>query len=95
MTGQRRRTDRALHRLRDQSQRRGTTSQRRRGRHLHPAPAGVAGSVRGNDASDYTLRIDCIDETLAAPNLGMSVARGAGSSATARATTGSPPAPTS
>jgi hypothetical protein len=33
----------------------------------------VAGSVRGDDASDYKLRIDCIDETLAAPNLLMSV----------------------
>ena len=35
---------------------------------------GVAGSVRGNDASNYTLRIDCIDDTLAAPNGSMSVA---------------------
>ena len=35
---------------------------------------GVAGSVRGNDASNYTLRIDCIDDTLAAPNGGMSIA---------------------
>jgi hypothetical protein len=34
----------------------------------------VAGSVRGDDGSDYKLRIDCIDETLAAPNLLMSVA---------------------
>ena len=33
----------------------------------------VAGSVRGDDASDYKLRIDCIDETLAAPNAIMSV----------------------
>jgi hypothetical protein len=33
----------------------------------------VAGSVRGDDGSDYKLRIDCIDETLAAPNLNMSV----------------------
>jgi hypothetical protein len=33
----------------------------------------VAGSVRGDDGSDYKLRIDCIDETLAAPNPAMSV----------------------
>jgi hypothetical protein len=33
----------------------------------------VAGSVRGDDGSDYKLRIDCIDETLAAPNGNMSV----------------------
>jgi hypothetical protein len=33
----------------------------------------VAGSVRGDDGSDYKLRIDCIDETEAAPNLNMSV----------------------
>ena len=34
----------------------------------------VAGEVRGDDGSDYLLRIDCIDETLAAPNTLMSVA---------------------
>lgn len=34
----------------------------------------VAGEVRGDDGSDYKLRIDCIDETLAAPNALMSVA---------------------
>ena len=33
---------------------------------------GVAGSTRGDDGSDYKLRIDCIDETLAAPNALMS-----------------------
>jgi hypothetical protein len=33
----------------------------------------VAGSTRGDAGSDYTLRIDCIDETLAAPNAIMSV----------------------
>ena len=33
----------------------------------------MAGSVLGDDASDYKLQIDCIDETLAAPNTNMSV----------------------
>jgi hypothetical protein len=33
----------------------------------------VAGSVRGDDSSDYELVIDCIDETLAEPNVNMSV----------------------
>jgi hypothetical protein len=32
----------------------------------------VAGNVIGNGAANYTLRIDCIDDTLAAPNGNMS-----------------------
>ena len=32
----------------------------------------VAGNVIGNAEGDYTLRIDCIDDTLAAPNTNMS-----------------------
>jgi hypothetical protein len=32
----------------------------------------VAGNVIGNGAANYQLRIDCIDDTLAAPNAGMS-----------------------
>jgi hypothetical protein len=32
----------------------------------------VAGNAVGNSAANYTLRIDCIDDTLAAPNGGMS-----------------------
>ena len=32
----------------------------------------VAGNVIGNGAADYRLRIDCIDDTLAAPNGAMS-----------------------
>jgi hypothetical protein len=33
---------------------------------------GVAGNVIGNSAANYRLRIDCIDDTLAAPNAAMS-----------------------
>ena len=33
----------------------------------------VAGSVLGDSRAEYKLRIDCIDETLAAPNINMSV----------------------
>src|SRR4029453_3790025 len=32
----------------------------------------VAGNVIGNGAANYRLRIDCIDDTLAAPNAAMS-----------------------
>ena len=32
----------------------------------------VAGNVIGNGAANYRLRIDCIDDTLAAPNASMS-----------------------
>jgi hypothetical protein len=32
----------------------------------------VAGNVIGNGAANYQLRIDCIDDTLAAPNANMS-----------------------
>ncbi|MET7617380.1 hypothetical protein [Streptomyces sp. NPDC005408] len=34
----------------------------------------VAGNVLGNSAATYTLELVCVDETLAAPNVGMSVA---------------------
>jgi hypothetical protein len=34
----------------------------------------VAGNVIGNSAANYTVRADCIDETLAAPNASMSLA---------------------